>query len=123
MNCEELQINDWVEYNGLNQKVKEISGLDNEVYLTIDECIDCTQVNPILITAEILEKNEWMCFNTYHKYSHPKAPFNIRQQKDGGYTIEVDADEYGSAMFLFILYVHQLQHCLKLVGIEKEIEL
>lgn len=122
MNCEELQINDWVEYNGFNQKVKEISGLDNEVYLTIDECIDCTQVSPILITAEILEKNEWRCFNVYHTYTHPKVPFSLRQQKDDGYTIEVEND-YGGAVFLFIRHVHELQHALRLCGIEKEITL
>ena len=87
--------------------------------------IDEDKIFPVELTPEILEKNGWECFDTYGKYSHyrhPKAPFGILRRKEGGYTIEVDAVK-GGAVFLFILYVHQLQHFLRLCGIDKTIEL
>lgn len=124
MKASELQIGDWV-YDTIlkcNTQVEmlSLSGIRGDCH---DNIWNEKTFEPIPLTAEILEKNGWTCFNTYHRYSHPKAPFDIRQQKNGGYTIEVDADEYGSAVFLFILYVHELQQVLRLCGIDKEIVL
>ena len=120
LTSKDLMIGDWYAFRGHPYKC---TASDIASLAECEENGAPTDISEIPLTAEILEKNEWRCFNTYHKYSHPKASFDIRQQKDGGYTIEVDADEYGSAVFLFILHVHQLQHVLRLCGIEKEIEL
>lgn len=124
MKANELMIGDWV-YDTIlkgNTRVENLSlaGIKGDFH---ENVYNENTFEPIPLTPEILEKNEWRCFNTYYKYTHPIAPFDIRQQIDGGYAIEVDADEYGIATILYIQYVHELQHALRLCGIEKEIEL
>ena len=133
MNCKELQIDDWVEYNGLNQKVKEISGLDNEVYLTMDECVDCTKVNPIPITQEILEKNEIELLEvgdngvaTPAKYRNRYEKWLIHTKWKDTYlwydrtTKRWNLYDMNGAQFT---YVHEFQHALRLCGIEKDIKI
>ena len=126
MKAKDLMIGDWV-YDTIlkgNTKVEmlSLSGIRGEFH---EKVWNENTFEPIPLTPEILDKNGWECFDTYHKYSHyrhPKAPFGILRRKEGGYTIEF-RDESGGLVFLFILYVHQLQHALRLCGIEKEIEL
>ena len=139
MNAKELQAGDWlyaIDEDGNRHLCRankiEIDYVNN----TDDFCVDfygtdyeaewpdvTFKAEPIPITKEILEKNEWKCYNTYQMYSCSNVPFDLRAQKDGGFTVEVAADEYGSSTFMFIQYVHQFQHLLKLVGYEKEITL
>lgn len=132
MKANELMLGDLVlyEYNGekIPARVVEIyrsSALVESVskeYEPIEIAED--KLFPVAITPEILENNGWECFETFHRYvryRHPEAPFDILQRKeDGGYTIEV-ANVKGGAAFLFILYVHKLQHALRLCGISLNI--
>ena len=133
MTYKDLMVGDYVQIKnvGLIIKITEIDGTYDAVNYFNKEAegeltLSIKDIEPIPLTPEILEKNGWECFDTYHKYSHyrhPKAPFGILWRKEGGCTIEFKADESGGLAFLFILYVHQLQHALRLCGIEKEIVL
>lgn len=82
------------------------------------------RLRPILITAEVLEKNG---FRKNGKYNE----FNIGEWNENPF-IGVSLDRqslrvrhYGNDIFIEgkVLFVHQLQHALRLAGIEKEIEL
>lgn len=77
-------------------------------------------VEPIPLTTEILKKNGFLQNNGHMvMYVHINE-FN-------GYTIRLDADDYGwhltNSRFVDIDNVHDLQHLLRLCGVEKEVVL
>lgn len=75
---------------------------------------------PILLTAKILEKNGFMRFSTSYllegKHFVLGNPSNPKQYMDN-YWLRVSNRD------IHIEYVHELQHALRLCGIEKTIEL
>ena len=76
------------------------------------------EVQPIPLTPEILEKNGFVKHDTWDEWVHYETGIFI------DFTLLVD--EYGFHLDIpnaRIKYVHELQHALKLCGIEKEIEL
>lgn len=87
------------------------------------------EVNPIPLTEEILRKNGW-------EYNDEEAKFfpstwvgggmMLQGADDCGYNIVVTSDyddeDTNNTPFI-LLYVHELQHALRLRRIEKEIEL
>lgn len=126
MNAKELMIGDWIYCTPTKKNIRVNQIFKTMITPEIEDdrehaCIGDEYLAPIYLTKEIIEKNEWKCYNTYQMYSCSNVPFDLRAQKDGGFTVEVAADEYGSSTFMFIQYVHQFQHLLKLVGYEKEI--
>lgn len=87
----------------------------------LDECdIEVEDVQPIPLTPEILEKNGFRKGCYVGGYYSPDCPFRVFTKKDGkcGFTTLFDDEIHFSCVF-----VHQLQHALRLYGIEKEIEL
>ena len=120
MRIEELSVGDWVAYNGKKYRIKEISSPYASVTLwgnneQRDESI--VLIEPIPLTAEILEKNgfEKTAICTTYLYN---SDIEITLYGDGWWRT-IGLDEYS----LYRLDgVHQLQHALRLAGIEKEIE-
>lgn len=127
MKAKDLMIGDWVQ--DLSPVV--IDAISNEDICTY-QCKDGyitdnpRNLKPIPLTPEILEKNGWK-----HKY------YGIYRQTIGE-TITIDIfpegcsveDERGSQCLYRLRYhlpalkfVHELQHALRLCGIEKEIKL
>lgn len=88
-------------------------GADGEVY---DEC----DIRPIPLTEEILVKNGW---------DFTKSDYSVYCKEDTNGDAELSKDEYGfywsincdEYVILRIDYVHQLQHLLRLCGIDKEL--
>lgn len=128
MKATEVMLNDLVMCNKKVCKVCSIEGVmvlvsfkDGEK-LTIEDNIE-----PIPLTAEILEKNGfekqgfdgWLLeFGTYAESGH------ILWRTDYGephLLIESYSSKHGDFRSFGICYVHELQHALKLCGIEKEI--
>ena len=116
----ELMIGDWVIlFDKYPAKVEAIC--DVEVYL-LDEVdlhwhVDYAFIKPIPLTAEILEKNGFV----YNDLPFVQAweQFGLALYSSGnGYRIGC-----GNNVALIIDSVHELQHALRLCGIEKEIEL
>jgi len=124
MDCKDLMIGDWVKVEQTTEVVNaKVLGVhkDGVINYEVDYSgvvatnqIHTDYVSPIPITEEILVKNGWR-----------KEPITI----DGDYAnwhgeipINQDEDEYNYAD-IELKYVHQLQHLLRLCGIEKEIEL
>jgi len=152
MKAKELMIGDWVSYIGDGEPqikyVAEITML-NQCYL-LDAKLDPKSwilvgekyINPIPITPEILEKNGFVItkgsyfkdedFPTYRYgidfdqgvtiscYTNPIAGVRFLTK---GCTHSYHESGLNSVHFCDIEYVHQLQHCLTLLGIDKTIEL
>lgn len=115
----DLSVGDWVEVDGAVTKVWYLSRRDDEVNKTT-----CDWVKPIPITPEILEKNGFIKNGAYNEWNigeWDEKPFigvSLERQslrvKHFGNDIFIEGKE---------LFVHQLQHALRLAGVEKEIEL
>jgi hypothetical protein len=90
---------------------------------------NCHLLFPILLTPEILEKNGWGYNNEDEKF-FPKTwvggGLMLQSAGDSGYRIVVTSDyddEDTNDTPFIILYVHELQHALRLRRIKKEIVL
>lgn len=136
--AEELMIGDWVcinpnTYYNTYYKVKEIRFEYNEYRIFLDNtCVFATgnEIMPIPLTPEILEKNG---FEKAPQISDVE-PFDVDEEGNKHYSYNktfwgwfqpdnifcIPANGMG---WLYIKYVHQLQHALRLCGIEKTIEL
>jgi hypothetical protein len=124
MKANELMIGDWVMFPNSIEKVQEISYVCGKGYCASFAAsatlfpIPIDKLKPIPITPEILEKNGWK------SYSHENTPiFGIIQGfeivlawMDYYWQLCVDGTVYRK---IRIRYVHELQHALKLCGIEK----
>ena len=124
MKANELMIGDWVLYNETHQQILEISGIDDEVYLETDELVHQSEIQPIPLTPEILEKNGFeLKEGEIGMYGVTTVPHYLCK----GVPFEVFCDGDPFAIWfkepVNIKYVHELQHALRLCGIDKTIEL
>ena len=133
MKVNELMIGDWVKHSITGQKGKVYRICGNEYIAFIDGDTQSELVEPIPLTPEILEKNGFndTSFEANHKYKYvihtneyqlgyyPKTnSFNVYKKGiDPFYTKDVFCCGFQN----IVKYVHELQHALKLCGIDKEI--
>lgn len=144
MKIEELSVGDWV-MNLYANKPSRVIGLrtmfqdtyeiiavsDDTQYMLIEDNEELHNYEPIPITPEILEKNgfergEYSEIRVYNEWE-------IGEWDNPPYvSVKLDIDRQvirvtnrGRDMFIADkeVYVHQLQHALRLAGVEKEIEL
>ena len=122
MKANELMIGDWVLYNETPQQILEISGIDDEVYLETDELVHQSEIQPIPLTPEILEKNgfvEWRdkCYRwEYADGVYINADFTEEEP-----WAHISNRCYSATPVC--RYVHEFQHALRLCEIKKEIVL
>ena len=133
MKANELMIGDWV--YALHEpktpaRVDAIYSFGGISYIMPDETSGISNVvNPIPLTPEILEKNGFEKYTDtlYGLVEHFTVEIRlwddilIRIGERYDSTFRVGYNWFVNG--LIISDVHQLQHCLKMVGIEKEIEL
>lgn len=120
----ELSIGDWVVLENLTFKVIGINPpyvdlLGNGNRLRLSD-IDNDNLSPIRLTPEILEKNRFRLvvvnknFNDWHDNN-----ITIRKYyNEDNYHLFV----CGQKVAFKMLFIHQLQHALRLAGVGKEIE-
>lgn len=137
MKANELMIGDWVRINNVPMQIQSIDSIDDEIYagdelycLVEDRVHSEDKIEPIPLTAEILEKNGFIRqqFNHFRYENEDNDLVMAFYPKEinytgGGYDY---IDIYKGRMTLReipISYVHELQHALKLCGIDKEIVL
>ena len=137
MRQNELMVGDWVKLdfyetpygdeeeavwkNGKITAIHHGNWVDVNFGEPLDECdIEVEDVRPIPLTPEILEKNGFRKGCYVGGYYSPDCPFRVFAKKEGkcGFTTLFDDEIHFSCVF-----VHQIQHALRLYGIEKEIEL
>lgn len=125
MKVTDIMIGDWVKFRRLFDDSLIISQVV-EIH-TDNACIKSTfgchwsnlkDIEPIPLTPEILEKNGWEERPTgYVFYTDGKRYDNSLWYIFDSNTFVVDTAKFQ------IKYLHELQHILKLCGIDKEIEL
>lgn len=133
MKGKNLMIGDWVCVNGLTQQVFYLAYNQNEKELTIGvldpqgDVYQCfygfDHVEPIPLTAEILENNGWEYGNWGSEdYDDEYYTFidDFDIHIDGNQTFEIRTVD---GCTIKLKYVHELQHALRLCGIDKTIEL
>ena len=138
MKANELQIGDYANYRGQIIKVTSLydKGGSNEVGWSDKECVwvNADNVEPITLTPEILEKNGFVA--NKHVYPYPYYEYINEQDEikigfafpQGNRTSYKEPWIYIDLGCVYVehlpcVFVHQLQHVLRLCGIEKEIVL
>ena len=127
MRVEELSIGDWVFHLEEMQtgRISHIHRIGGTYSIALD-CADCVvvcginDIAPILLTPEILEKNGVRLLETFEDreimYACPS--FSVLQLRNFKHW-KICAP----SMWVHIRYIHQLQHALRLAGIEKDFKL
>lgn len=122
MKIEELSIGDWVMYRNREWQVCSLYQFTGEVGLWRKDsqiCENVADLTPVPLTPEILEKNGFS--HNGRKWYTPEL-FTLERWGDvWSIVIACSCGEYVCEVCT-IKYVHQLQHALRLTGIEKEIE-
>lgn len=138
MKASEVMIGDWV-YNKENQRnemVSEISGDSNYVMLLTNHLYEFDEIEPIPLTAEILEKNGWVLNLSNDKYQQDfphdtVADFSTGRTETFYDYVELEYEQSCASWIMTVLRyfkcwvdnVHELQHALRLCRINKNIEL
>lgn len=138
MNANELMIGDWVHLTDkdVNARVTELRSDGHDALVVTDhgEVDMLIDLEPIPLTGMILERNRFektnethrvleyrLCVEKYYE-AYLYVTFRLRT---GFVRVEFDTDMKGPKIG-FIKYemsVHDLQHAMRMCGIEKEIEL
>ena len=120
MKANELMLGDLVLCDGKPYRIAEIGGMvcldyEKELFAALED------IEPIPLTAEILGKNKFSksrLMGEQRHFTYYLAPsVSLLAIYDADFSLHIgDSARY-------IKYVHELQHALRLCGIEKEIEL
>lgn len=132
----ELSVGDWVRdtFDEQNVRVLAIHGETEWVKVEIsrDSIGTCCvrHFSPIPITAEILEKNGWRKGQRgefYHYLRLDKTSTLYVHASTNGWRVEITYDAAGilrtTHLMPDVVSIHQLQHALRLAGVDKEINL
>ena len=107
MKAKELMIGDWIyshTFNGLQPRnIRRINPENIEEY------------EPIPLTPDILEKNGFV--KAWNTYRHSLKKWLVLYKKEFGLSLHIGEAEFR------LDYVHELQHIMRLCGIDKEITL
>jgi hypothetical protein len=118
MKVEDLMIGDWVNMHGDNWRA---------TLATLQLAWDKPgTIKPIPITKDILKNNDILYRKSSFYYiinddKDLECTHYIYQTVQEDWAIGVDTGAYDCSVFARIKYVHELQHALKLCGIDKEI--
>ena len=128
IDCKSLMIGDWVYF-----KTNKVYAKITEIYLTLDVehkymvslnscgnryCVSINEIEPIPLTPEILEANGWMYVDEDRMFYGEKLEGELPWIS---YAAHGDNMVFRLRDFCHLQYVHELQHCLKICGINKEI--
>ena len=119
MKATDLMIGDWVLCDGKPYQVAEISAgllrIDAERKLFADP----EDVEPIPLTAETLDKNGWKWGESWGAFVNDNSPIQFEHGTENNRFWWVEHN----GLIAPINAVHELQHALRLCGIEKEVTL
>jgi hypothetical protein len=127
MKAEYLMIGDWVLYKGKPIKIIGTDGSQNIIYYYNEEDyteypIDASNIEPISLISEILEKNSFL---KVEMLEHPSRRVGIsflyRDTQEGLRIFVQNACVGGPTctMIKTCKYVHEVQHMIKMCDIEK----
>ena len=119
MNAKDLMVGDWVctEHDSTPRQIDWIRG--GEVGLFWNKVVTPPYLIPIPLTPEILDKNGFKDMGFFGKLEI--GPWRLIC--DSGNLAVLHEGREEEYINIPISYVHELQHALRLCGIDKEIEL
>lgn len=126
MKVTELMIGDYVKYQGYNYIIEEISTkgwihlihpeVKVRVNMTSDYIIDLLE--PVLLTPEILKANGFeQNINYEDDYSFEDTTIIFKHNDKYLFTASINGSK--GMLYLCANYVHELQHALKICGLNK----
>lgn len=105
----------------INQDGEAFAFIDD--YESLDEIVIDDEIVGLPITPEILEKNGWE-YNNYNNETENEEEYYVDRD---GFEIHINGEKFEirciDAVNIQLKYLHELQHALKLCGIDKTIEL
>lgn len=127
----ELSIGDWVKCNGFKATIAGYSAESGSIHLLTKQknkmWFGVESIEPIPLTPEILEKNgfekknydngkmwDWWCDNVLVRKFADEDIYR--------FIVAYNSNHY-TTMMVVGKHTHQLQHALRLAGVEKEIEI
>ena len=119
MKVEELTVGDWV-YDG--NSIAQVTGItcDGIIETTHNQSSNIELIRPIPLSAEILEKIGFEYINDeYGCWLLGKIELREREPYNGLFEVEITI----AKETIYIHYLHELQHVLKLCGSQKKIVL
>lgn len=146
MKTTDLMVGDWVQINGIPHKIQAIDSLDEEIsaddelyYVGEDRCHSEDKIEPIPLTPEILEKNEFgsetfLTAEWGRKVYFKEFPGCVVEPADSGkyifgttkYWSKTYSDgsliDWGTmyeSRIYNLQYVHELQHALRLCKLDE----
>lgn len=133
MKIEDLMVGDWVR-NDLGEAQRVVELREEGAMLSYNDIYQYDDIQPIPLTLEILEKNGFEKLDFSHfQIGDRRLVLDADGRWDGPLSwhwvvTEMGTNAKGQPVVLdyyvaTINYVHELQHCLKLVGIDKEIQI
>lgn len=131
LNISDLSVGDWVRCRGRNGRIECLDAIRDyerirvavESYLgTMYQFVGIEDIEPIPITAEILKKIGFEeSTDLFTAYYADKVWISYDQRSETwGVTINFDVMP---TLYVKLLHIHQLQHALRLAGLDKEIYL
>ena len=117
MEAKDLMIGDKLKTTFSQKKVKVKEIKQNCIY-TEDNGYEYNEIEPIPLTPEILEKNGFVLLtDLWYLTTKERKPIHVVFKDNNVITLSINA----TPVPIGLKYVHQLQHALRLYGIEKEI--
>lgn len=129
----DVSVGDWVRCGQWNGRIQRIAMHDGKTVEVIIEG-DCGslymykqiyEINPIPITPEILEANGFVKNGGGYRWNNEEHHVFVLLKESLHYVNVEEMDEEfateGSRIEVSRLYIHQLQHALRLTGVDKEI--
>lgn len=121
MKAKDIMIGDWVANE--NERLQVYSIGQNSVVFPDKSVAHQDFLQPIPLTAEILEKNEFEKKTFYGIYDD-YFDLDIREYSDGLYIVTYHSCEFNIPdQTIHLSWVHELQHFMRHCGIDKEIVL
>jgi len=117
MKATDLMIGDLVMCEGMAEKIRSIGEAGVTLQGYYDKAAILENITPIPLTTEILKKNATSIERSYIFGKYPNTLYVMFDSQANVRILEGDCEYYG----IELKYVHELQHALKLYGIEKEI--
>lgn len=130
----DLSVGDWVRWKVYDKTYDvQVTGVtDRRIYGLhdgIEYSMLLTQIYPIPITAEILESNGFVdkgsrLFRYEREWRGGKSTVNICSFDEELWFVDVEFRDGPTCMSdIPLIYIHQLQHILRLIEVDKEINL
>ena len=130
MKAKELMVGDWVPAYGKKTQIVWVGNIHKMAVRGFPSEFMDGEILPIPLTSEILEKNGFMLKPDGWLWCEKEGIedqnyifIQFRKGCDEVRLVEFNFVNNISAKFQKIQFVHELQHALKLCGIDKEIEL